>query len=201
MKLLVTGFEPFGGECINPSWEAVRLLPDSSSGHTLVKLLLPVDYARASALLGDALREHSPDAVLSVGQAGGRADLALEKVALNQAGNPNAPPPPGFLSGHRIEQDAPAAYFATLPLDAVKDALAQAGIPASLSLSAGTYLCNFVMYCALHWAAQCSRNARCGFIHVPFLPEQAAAKDPPPPSMELTLIAKALEISIRAILS
>ena len=200
MKLLITGFEPFGGESVNPSYEAVKRLPSSMEGHELIRLRLPVDFFSSAEILLDALATHRPAAVLSVGQAGGRTDIALEKVALNQAWDRNADPPLCLAADHRIAGDGPAAYFSTLPLDAIERALRAEEIPASVSLSAGTYVCNFIMYTALHRASREGAEMRCGFIHVPFLPEQAAAKTPPAPSMTLDTITKAIETAVQAII-
>lgn len=168
--ILVTGFEPFGGQTVNPSWLCVSALPDTLAGVRVERRLLPVDWHGGPAALLDALRETAPAAVLCVGQAGGRAELSLERVAVNlRAGADNA----GVAQDEQpVAAGGPAAYFSTLPCAEMLAALRAQAIPAACSYSAGVYLCNCVMYTALHFAAAERPALRAGFLHVPFLPEQ-----------------------------
>jgi pyroglutamyl-peptidase len=191
MKALVTGFEPFGGDRINPSFEALRLLPRRTGLLDLTTRALPVVFGEALPALRDAIRSAQPDIVLCVGLAGGRSELSLERVALNiddaripdNAGNRPIDQP--VIAG------APAAYFATLPIKAAVAALRGAGLPAAVSNSAGTFLCNHVFYGLMHEAA--GGGFRGGFLHVPYLPSQAA-RQPGAPSMALEQIVEGIEI-------
>ena len=191
MKILVTGFTPFGGEKINPSWEAVKRLPDRIGGAELVKREIPTEFDASGAALRELLAELRPDAVLCVGQYGGANCIRVERVAVNlrdariadNAGRQPADEP--------VVTGGPDAYFATIPTRKIVDALREQDIPAQLSYSAGTFVCNNLLYCALHESAQRDPAPRCGFVHVPYLPEQA--KDGSAPSMSLDLMVKALE--------
>ena len=180
MIILITGFAPFGGETINPSYEAVRLLPDEIAGHTIKKQELPVTFQGAPVLLAEKVRAIRPDVLISVGQAGGRPD--------------------GFYPVDiPVEKDGETAYFTTLPVKKMVEAIKEAGIPAGLSYSAGSYVCNTVMYAGLSLAAHEFRAMRSGFIHVPFIPEQLEGKKEGTPAMELSMIAKGLEAAIKAL--
>ena len=193
-KLLITGFDPFGGETINPSWEAVRLLPERIGNCILTKLEIPTEFHRAARTVLAAAEELQPDAILCVGQAGGRAGVTPEVVGINlrEARIPdNAGAQP---VNEPVVTAGPAAYFATLPVREMVEALRGAGIPASLSYSAGAFVCNDVLYSVLHRYSGTQTLA--GFIHVPFLPEQAKEGVA---SMPLETIAKALEIAIEQI--
>lgn len=200
LKILVTGFDPFGGERVNPAWEAVRRLPETLDGAALVKLELPTVFGLSARLLEAAIETHRPDMVLCVGQAGGSAALAIERVAVNlqdaavpdNAGNRPVDEP--------VRADGPAAYFSTLPVKAMAAALAEAGIPAVLSCSAGTYVCNSLMYALLDALARRYPDIRGGFLHVPYTLEQAAARPAGTPGMALEEISRGLEAAIRAAL-
>lgn len=198
--VLMTAFEPFGGETINPSWEAVRALEGKQiGGATIVIRQLPVVFSEVLNVLNRALEEVKPDAVLSVGQAGGRSDITVERIGINvddaripdNAGNQPVDEP--------IVAGGPAAYFSRLPIKAIVAAVREAGIPASVSQTAGTFTCNRVMYGLLHWLEQQKSPARGGFIHIPYLPEQAA-QHPGAPSMSVTTIIQALEIAVKVTL-
>ncbi|WP_022879680.1 pyroglutamyl-peptidase I [Microbacterium sp. B19] len=171
--IVLTGFEPFAGDATNPSGDAVRLLAERWAGpETLVSEVLPVEFAGASARLRALIREHSPDVVLAVGLAGGRTGLTPERVAINLA-DARIPDNTGDQPLDRPSvADAPAAYFATLPVKAMTAAIAAAGVPASLSHSAGTFVCNHVMFTALHATAGAD-DIRAGFLHVPYASEDA----------------------------
>ena len=190
-KLLITGFDPFGGETVNPSWEAVRLLPERIGEYDLIKLQIPTEFSRASEAVLMAAEALQPDAILCVGQAGGRAGITPEVVGINLRearipDNGGAQP-----VNEPVVKNGPAAYFATLPVREMVKALSDRGIPASLSYSAGAFVCNDVLYSVLHRYS--GTRTLAGFIHVPFLPEQAKEGVA---SMALETIAEALEIAI-----
>lgn len=197
MKLLLTGFEPFGGESVNPALEAVRLVAQEIAGWEIVKLKVPTVFGASVDTVAEAIRREKPDAVLCIGQAGGRCDLTPERVAINiddariadNAGNQPIDEP--------VAGDGPAAYFATLPVKAMAAAIREAGLPASVSNTAGTFVCNHLMYGVLHLLAKEYPAVRGGFMHVPFAPEQVASR--PAPSMAVRDIARGIEAAIRAI--
>lgn len=194
MKVLITGFEPFGGEKVNPAWEAVRRLPDEMDGAQLYKREICVEYERAPQQLRQAMDEIKPDIVICVGQAGGRAGITPEFAALNVADASSADNAGELRSGERLIDGAPDGYFATLPVREMVSALREAEIPASLSYTAGAYVCNCVMYHALHTAAE---GQTAGFIHVPFSTAQAAQRTSLTPSLPLETIVQAIEICVR----
>ena len=190
-KLLITGFDPFGGETVNPSWEAVRLLPERIGEYDLTKLQIPTEFSRASEAVLMAAEALQPDAILCVGQAGGRAGITPEVVGINLRearipDNRGAQP-----VNEPVVKNGPAAYFATLPVREMVKALSDRGIPASLSYSAGAFVCNDVLYSVLHRYS--GTRTMAGFVHVPFLPEQAKEGVA---SMALETIAEAMEIAI-----
>ncbi|WP_058910036.1 pyroglutamyl-peptidase I [Entomohabitans teleogrylli] len=198
--VLITGFEPFGGEDINPSWEVVRQLHQREiAGSRIVARQLPCTFGDSLSVLNAAIDEFRPRRVLAVGQAGGRAEISVERVAINIndariADNRGQQPidTPVIAGG-------PAAWFSTLPVKAMVAAMRQAGIPAAVSQSAGTFVCNHVMYGVLH-KLQDIADAGGGFIHVPYLPEQAVAHSGAP-SMTLGMMREALEIAITVALT
>ncbi|WP_296946377.1 pyroglutamyl-peptidase I [uncultured Massilia sp.] len=193
--ILLTGFEPFNGAAINPSWEAARALDGwSGPGFQVAARLLPCEFGRVNVALLEAVEAVHPDIVIAVGQAGGRSEISLERVAINVddaaiADNAGAQP-----VDNPIIADGPAAYFSTLPLKAIVRALRLRGFPAGVSQTAGTFVCNHVFYGLMHHAAGASLKA--GFIHVPFLPEQAAERPERPPSMALQDIVDGLRIAV-----
>src|SRR5579864_3096757 len=195
MKVLVTGFEPFDRDSINPSLEAVRRLPPRLGDLIVATRVLPTAFGRALAALEDAVMTTAPDIVLCLGLAGGRAALSLERVAINiddariPDNDENQPIDVPVVVG------GPAAYFATLPIKAAAAALREAGLPAAVSNSAGTFLCNHVFYGLMHEAALggCGHRFHGGFLHVPYLPSQAT-RAPGAPSMALEQIVEGIEI-------
>ncbi len=199
--VLMTAFEPFGGETINPSWEAVRSFDGKEiDGARIVVRQLPVVFATCGKVLAQALDEIQPDRVLCVGQAGGRSDITVERVAINVddariPDNDNQQP-----IDQPIVADGPAAYFSTLPIKAMVAALREVGVPASVSQTAGTFTCNNVMYSLLHWLKTTNSAARGGFIHIPYMPEQAV-NHPGVASMATASVILALETSLQVILS
>jgi len=191
--VLLTGFEPFDGDPANPSGEAVHLVADRWTGpEELVTATLPVTFAGAAARLRELMDEHRPDVVVASGLAGGRAAIGVERVAINliDARIPdNAGDRP--IDEPSVE-GAPAARFATLPVKAVVSRIAEEGIPAEVSYSAGTFVCNHVFFTALEVAASATRV---GFVHVPWSAEHAPTADAP--TLPLADIVRALEIAVR----
>ena len=195
MTILVTAFHPFGGETINPAQLAVEALPDNIGGHTIINYIVPTIFCQSGDLVTAQMDLHSPDAVICVGQAGGRDAITPERVAINimDAKNPdNAGAVPVDVL---IVPDGPAAYFSTLPVKAMVSAIENAGLPAKLSNTAGTFVCNQLLYRVLHHAATRMPHCRCGFVHVPYIPAQTTDK----PSMELEDIVKGLTVAIGAL--
>lgn len=174
--VLVTGFEPFGGERVNPSWEICTALPKSIAGLRVETCRVPVEFRRAIEVVGAAIGKHRPELVVCIGQAGGRSHLSVERVAIN-VDDARAPDNGGARPvDEPIAPDGPPAYFATLPIKAMTAAMRAAGIPAEVSNSAGTYVCNHLMYGVLHFLARARSPARAGFIHVPFAEAQVLDK-------------------------
>ncbi|MDV3103803.1 pyroglutamyl-peptidase I [Thermococcus waiotapuensis] len=198
MKVLVTGFEPFGGESINPSWEAVKALPGEINGAEIVKHLLPVTFRGVREVLPRLIVKERPDVVILTGQAGGRPNITIERVAINVMDS-KMPDNEGFApEDEPVFEGAPTAYFATIPIKAIVKALREEKIPAEVSNTAGTYVCNTAMFTALHTIAVAGMETRAGFIHVPFSHEQALDKPRPSMAQETInrAIRKAVEVSI-----
>ena len=193
-KLLITGFDPFGGEQINPSWEAVKALPDRIGDYHITKMEIPTVFGTAARMVIDQAKELVPDVIISVGQAGGRKAVTPEVIGINlrEAGIPdnagnqpvNTPVVPG----------GPDAYFSTLPVREMVQSIRTAELPAALSYSAGAFVCNDVLYTLLHHFA--GTGTRVGFIHIPFLPQQATNGQP---SLPLDQITQALALAISAL--
>ena len=194
MKIIVTGFDPFGGETINPSIECVKALPEIE-GVELIRLELPTVFKESAKRLNDVIKDVKPDAVLSVGQAGGRAEITMERIAINV----DDARIPDNISQQPIDEaiqlDGEAAYFSTLPIKRIVKAIREAGIPAEVSNSAGTFVCNHIMYQALFAATKADKPFKAGFMHIPFIPEQTTDK----PSLPLEESTKALQIAIETI--
>ncbi len=188
--ILITGFAAFGGEKINPSWEAVKQLDQLIiDEHQLIAHQLPCSFTESSEYLTKLLEELQPQIVLNIGQAGGRLDISLERVAINLddariADNLGAQP-----IDQTIIKDAPNAYFTNLPLKAILQVARSNGIPASISHSAGTFVCNHVFYTLMHWINTLNPAIKGGFIHIPYLPEQAAALGAQPSMTQETVIS------------
>lgn len=190
-KLLITGFDPFGGAKINPSWEAVKGLPDRVGEYELCKLEIPTVFHRATRVVLEKAGEFQPDVILCVGQAGGRAAVTPERIAVNIRDARIPDNAGGQPDGELVAADGPAAYFATVPVREMAKAIEAAGIPATVSNSAGAFVCNDTLYGILHACA--GTPVRCGFIHVPYIPEQGE------PSMPPETIRRALEAAILAL--
>lgn len=198
MKVLITGFDPFGGESVNPAFEAVKLLPDVIAGAEVIKLEIPTVFSKSGPAVEAGIKEHNPDVVINVGQAGGRSCVTPEMIGINLA-EARIPDNDGEQPlDEPLQADGPAAYFTTLPIKAMVQNVRDHGIPCHVSYTAGTYVCNCVMYNVLHMAATKYPHIRAGFIHVPFAAEQVVNKPNGTPSMALTDIAKALEYIIEA---
>ena len=189
-KLLITGFDPFGGERVNPSWLAVSRLPDTIGKYSVHKMGIPTVYGEATAKVLEKAKELQPDLILCVGQAGGRDAVTPERIAVNirdaripdNAGNQPR--------GEFVVSDGPAAYFSTVPVKEMAEAIRNAHIPAAVSNSAGAFVCNDVLYTLLHHYH--GSTTRVGFIHVPYLPEQGS------PSLPLEQTIAALIAAVQA---
>ena len=198
MKILVTGFDPFGGEKVNPALEAVKSLPSEIHGAEIHWVEIPTVFYKAADVLETAIVRVQPDVVLCIGQAGGRASLTPERVAINQddaripdnQGNQPIDTP--------IRLDGQAAYFSTLPIKAMVQAIKEEGLPATVSNTAGTFVCNHLMYQALYLADKKFPHMRAGFMHIPYMTEQVINK-PNTASMNLTDIVRGIEAAIDAI--
>jgi pyroglutamyl-peptidase len=200
-KVLVAGFEPFAGETENPSLEIARTLHGKRiAGRRIVGAALPTEFARSLPALDALLKKHKPELVLAIGQAGGRAQISLERVAINlidariadNAGDQPVDKP--------VVRNAPDAYFSTLPLKAMLRRLQDAGIPVTLSQTAGTFVCNQVFFGLAHRLAKRAKRTRGGFVHVPYLPQQAA-RNGDAPSMELAMMIEAIRLCIETALT
>ena len=193
-KLLITGFDPFGGADRNPSREAVMALPDVIGDCTIIKLEIPTVFGLAAETVLRAATDLRPDAILCVGQAGGRAAITPEVVAINLR---DASIPDNHGNQPRntpVAENAPAAYFSTLPVRAMAEAVKAAGVPCALSYSAGVFVCNDLLYTLLpHYDGT---DVRVGFIHIPYLPEQAKEGVP---SLPLNETVRGLTAAIQAL--
>ena len=196
--LLLTGFEPFDGDPVNPSGEVAKQLDGRVIGDAVVRsVILPVQHEAARARVAPLLDAPELAAVVHLGLAGGRARVSLERVAVNVMDYSRPDAHGQVLSGVACVEDGPAAYFSTLPLRAVLAALTAEGIPAAISNTAGTYLCNDISYTTLHALACRERSIPTGFIHLPFLPSMVSAHDLEEPSMDLPLMVRAVEIALQ----
>lgn len=200
MKILLTAFDPFGGESINPAEEAVKLAT-SPEGVELYKLTVPTVFGKAEKTVIAEIERVHPDAVIMIGQAGGRSGITPERVAINVDEAKIADNEGNIPASQPIISDAPAAYFSTLPIHAITEVLNKGGITSSISNTAGTFVCNHLMYSVLHYAAQRYPKMRAGFVHVPYLPTQTAGKSEGTPSMPLETIVRGLEIILSAVAS
>ena len=202
MKILVTGFDPFGGEKINPALETIKRLPDTILGAQIIKLEIPTVVGKSLAKITEAVEKENPDAVLSIGQAGGRSEITVERIGINiddcripdNEGNQPIDEP--------VIKGGPAAYFVTVPIKAIVENIKAHNIPASISNTAGTFICNHVCYGVAHLAAArtaAGKPMKSGFIHIPFLPEQVIGKPALTPSMSLETIVSGITHALEAI--
>lgn len=200
MKVLVTGFDPFGGATINPAYEAVKKLPDEIQGANIIKVEIPTVFGDGPDAVEAAIKQHQPDIVLCIGQAGGRTHITPEFVGINFR-DARIPDNKGKQPvNEAIHADGPAAYFTKLPVKAIVEKLKSEGIPAALSYTAGTYVCNDVMYSLLYAIDKKYPHIRGGFIHVPYDASQAAELTATTPSMPVCMISKGLMHAIEATL-
>ncbi len=193
-KILLTGFAPFDAETTNPSWDAVQGLAGQMIDDTqIVSLQLPCEFDVCLQVLEQAIREHQPEVVLSMGQAGGRVDITVERVAINI----NDARIPDNIGQQPIDtpiaEHGPVGYFSSLPIKAIVQALRERGIPASVSHTAGTYVCNHVFYGLMHLLPSYPCIKRAGFVHVPYTPDQAAAH-PGAASMTVATMSAAIRV-------
>lgn len=199
MKILVSGFDPFGGDAINPAIESVKQLPDEIDGVEIIKVEIPTIAYRSLDTIKEAIVTYDPDMILSIGQAGGRNDITVERVGINvndfriqdNAGNQPI--------DEVIFEDGDAAYFSNLPIKAMVKEIRNAHIPASISNSAGTFVCNHVLYGVRYMIDKEFPGKKSGFIHIPFLPEQVV-QHPGYASMSLNTITKGLTQAIKAMI-
>ena len=200
MKILLTAFDPFGGEKLNPALEALKRVPDHISGAEVLKLEVPTVFIKSIAAVTAEMDRLRPDAVLCLGQAGGRFAITPERVAINindvaipdnEGNQPQSAP---------IMEDGENAYFSSLPIHAMVQAIRAIGLPASISNTAGTFVCNQLMYGILHHIQKHYPNEMAGgFMHVPFIPAQVVNRQSPAPSMALEDIVKGIIVAVEAI--
>ena len=199
MKLLLTAFDPFGGDAINPALEAVKLVADKIGRFDIVKLEVPTVFRKSIDTVAKAIEEEKPDVVLCIGQAGGRFEITPERVAINvddariKDNEGNQP------IDIKIFEDGENAYFTTLPIKAMVEAIREANLPAAVSNTAGTFVCNHLMYGVLYTLAKKYPHIKGGFTHFPFIPAQVARRTPVAPYMALEDIKRGLEAAIDAI--
>lgn len=204
MRILVTAFEPFNGRDMNPSQLILEQL-EAPEGVTLIKELLPVEFKATTEILKKQIKEHRPDVVISLGQAGNRPEISVERVAINldncrsSNGKKELADNAGdVLVDQPIVEGAPDAYFSNLPVWEIVKEMQNAGVDAAVSYSAGTYVCNHVMYTVLHEITTNYPNMKAGFIHVPFLPEQNPVTGY---TMELSDMVKGIQTCLKAVSS
>lgn len=196
--VLITGFDPFGGEKVNPAFESVKLLPDTIAGADIVKLEVPTVYTRSATVLEEAMDRVKPDIVICVGQAGGRSTLTVERVAINLA-EARIPDNDGEQPlDQPLREDGDTAYFASVPVKAMVQNIRDHGLPAFVSYTAGTFVCNSIMYNLLYLIDRKFPGIKGGFIHVPYEPGQLIDKPNGTPSLPLETIAKGLEAAVEA---
>lgn len=201
MKILVTGFDPFGGETVNSAFEAVKLLPGTIAGAEIIKLEIPTVFSKCGPAVEAGIKEYQPDVVLNIGQAGGRSCVTVERVAINLA-EARIPDNDGEQPvDEPLQADGAPAYFATVPVKAMVQNIRDKKIPCHLSYTAGTYVCNCVMYNVLYMTATRYPDIRAGFIHVPYAAEQVVDKPTGTPFMSLEQIAESLTYAIEAIVN
>ncbi len=198
MKILLTAFDPFGGEPVNPAQEAVEAVSDCVAGAQVVKVIVPTVFGKSVDTVYEAMKRERPDVTFCIGQAGGRVGMTPERVAINLddariKDNEGQQP-----RDSRIFPDGATAYFSSLPTKAMVEKIKAAGVPASVSYTAGTFVCNHLMYGVLYHIAKEFPGMRGGFMHVPFLHEQVLAK-PNTPSLSKEDIVKGIEAAIAAI--
>ncbi|MCE5007283.1 MAG: pyroglutamyl-peptidase I [Staphylococcus equorum] len=199
MNILITGFDPFGGEAINPALEVVKLLPDEIDGHKIDKLEIPTVFHKSKEVVKEQLNQKEYDIVLAIGQAGGRFELTPERVGIN-IDDARIPDNEGNQPiDEVIQTTGAAAYFSNLPVKRMTEGIKSQGVPARLSNTAGTFVCNHILYQLGYLEATQFPNIKFGFIHVPFIPEQVTDKVEKP-SMSLETIAKGLKVALEVVI-
>ena len=198
MKILVTGFDPFGGEPINPAIESVKRLPDNIEGAEIIKLEIPTVRKKSLEKIEKAINEHNPDVILSIGQAGGRFDISIERVGINLDDFRIPDNEGNQIIDEPVFPDGENSYFVKLPVKSMVQNVQKNNIPASVSYTAGTFVCNHVLYGVMYLIEKKYKGKKSGFIHIPFLPQQVIDKRNMP-SMELNTIVKGLTAAIEAI--
>lgn len=199
MKILLTAFDPFAGEATNPALEAVKLISGDNLDAEITKLEVPTVFGKSIQLVQEKMRAEKPDVVLCVGQAGGRFALTPERIAINIE-DARIPDNEGNQPvDTKIFADGADAYFSNLPIKAIVQEIKKAGLPAAVSNTAGTFVCNHLMYGVLYTIAKNSLKIKGGFLHVPFLPEQVVARTNMP-SMSLADIVCGIELALKAII-
>ena len=200
MKILLTGFEPFNQETINPSQQIVNAFADANiEGVELITAVLPVDrYEGPDTLIRTYIR-NQPNAVVCLGEAGSQSAIAVERIAVNLLDFGIEDNNGIVVTDKPVQPDGPAAYFTSLPARKIVEAMQTAGVPATLSLSAGTFLCNQVFYTIMHYLHNYQIAIPAGFIHVPQLPEQVVGKRPLRPSMSLDTLCRGITIALKTI--
>lgn len=198
MKILITAFDPFGGEKVNPALEVIKGLDDNIGSCELIKLEIPTVFGKAEEVIERKIQEARPDVILSLGQAGGRSDISVERVAINIDDARIFDNEGNMPIDEKIREDGDTAYFATIPIKAIVEEIREEKLPASISNTAGTFLCNHVMYQDLYLAKKYG-NISAGFIHIPYLPDQVLDKKDTA-SMNLDDMIRAIRAAIRAII-
>lgn len=199
MKILVTAFEPFGKENINPALEILKLLPDRIMNQTIIKLEIPTVRYKSVNVIKEMIRQYQPHIILSLGQAGGRSDITIERVGINVDDYGIEDNEHNMPTDEKIEDDGPDAYLVNLPIKDMVNRLREVNIPASISNTAGTFVCNHVIYAIRHYCETEHLDIQSGFIHVPFLPQQVIEK-PSFPSMPLETMVKGIILAIETII-
>lgn len=195
MKVLVTGFDPFGGEEINPAFEVVRAIEDTIAGASIIKLEVPTVFYKSIQLVAHAIEVHKPDIVMAIGQAGGRSEITIERIAIN-IDDARIPDNEGNQPIDQVIVDnGENAYFSTLPVKSIIRDLKAIGIPSAISETAGTYVCNHLMYGILHQIEAKRLDTLGGFIHIPYLMSQVLDK-PKTPCMSLETLKQGIERAI-----
>ncbi len=196
MKLLITGFSPFGGESINPSYEAIKLVKDNISGAEIVKREIPTVFYKSVELLEQLIEETQPDIVICFGQSGGESKIRLEKVAINfdeariEDNEGNRP------IDKKIKEDGETAYFSNLPIKNALKNLTDKNIPSKISYSAGTFVCNHLFYGLMYLIDKKYKDLKGGFVHLPYLPEQAVKKENMP-FMTKNMLSESISIILK----
>ncbi|MDN6160726.1 MAG: pyroglutamyl-peptidase I [Atopostipes sp.] len=199
MKILVTGFDPFGDDIINPAIEAVKKLPNTIENAEIIKLEIPTVFHKSAEVIKETIEKENPDYILNIGQAGGRFELTPERVAINLDDARIPDNEKNQPIDQAIADDGEPAYFSQLPIKAMVDYMKKENIPASVSNSAGTFVCNHIMYQSLYMTHTKYPEIKAGFMHIPFLPEQVTER-PNTPSMSLDNIVRGITAAIKAII-